>query len=186
MVLPVIDTNRIILRPIKKSDYKDFYEYGSNMEVCKFVSWGPIKCEKDALWMLKKSYLEAELNGYAIVYKENNKMIGIIDFHNISKKYQHAEIGYSLNYDYQNKGIMTQALLEVIKVGFMSLNFHRLEIRQVSNNEASKRVIEKADFRFEGISKEAYFDHRINKFYDVYNYAILKEEYIRGELKWQL
>lgn len=185
MILKEYDGSSFILRPIKKSDYIDFYEYGSDIRVCKYVNWGPIKNKKDALWMIKKTYIKSKQNGYAIINKENNKLIGIIDFHNVSKSNHSAEIGYSLNYNYQNRGIMTEALKLMIKIGFMDCNYHRIEIKIASNNDASKRVALKADFKYEATLKEAYFDKRENRYYDVSIYSILKEYYIRGELKWQ-
>ena len=113
-------------------------------------------------------------------------MIGTIDFHTIDWNHSVGEIGYVLNKNYQGNGIMTEALQMMIKVGFDILNLNRIEIKHDISNEASKRVIEKCDFRFEGVLRKRHFNKKTERYVDVVIYSILRKEYKRGELKWQL
>lgn len=187
--MPVIDCGDFYLRSITKKDYKDLFEYGSDPEVTRFLSWGPYEDIDEAKWTIDKYFLQRPSHnlpiGYAIVYKENNKMIGTIDFHTIDFANECGEIGYVLNKNYQGLGIMTKALQTMIGVGFNILNLNRIEIRHVIENTASQRVIEKCDFRYEGILRRRHFDMKISKYRDVKIYSILKDEFLKEELKWQ-
>lgn len=187
--MPIIDCGNFILRSIRKSDYKDLYEFGSDHDVTKFLSWGPYEDEAEAKWTIENYYLERPKKnlpiGYAIIYKDNNKMIGVIDFHTINHYDESGEIGFCLSKEYQGLGIMTIALKKMIYVGFEMLKLHRIEIKHAKENLASKRVIEKCDFRFEGILREAHYLIKLKKYTDVYTYSIIKDEYFKEELKWQ-
>lgn len=187
--MPVIDCGDFYLRSICKKDAQDLFEYGSDPQVTKFLSWGPYEDFDEARWCIDKYYLDRPNHklpiGYAIVYKENQKMIGVIDFHTIDHMNDCGEIGYCLNRHYQNRGIMTIALRKMIGVGFDILKLNRIEIKHVTENIASERVIQKCDFRFEGILRNKVFDLKANKYRDVKIYSILKDEYLKEELKWQ-
>lgn len=62
-----------------------------------------------------------------------------------------AHIGYWIDEGFSNRGITTEAVVAVTDFGFQSLKLHRIEIALRPENEASKRVAEKAGFDFEGI-----------------------------------
>lgn len=188
--MPTIELTHVLLRTIKESDYPDLFAYGSDPEVTQFLSWGPMEKPSEALWAIQHVFLSRLKKkipaGYAIVDKRSKKMIGTIDFHTVNHKDNFAEIGYALHRDYWSMGIMTECLQAMIKVGFDYLGFNRIEVRHVSDNLGSEKVIKKCDFRFEGILRKSYYDERKDAYYDIVTYAILKKEYERGELKWQL
>ncbi len=187
--MPIVDCDRFYLRTITKKDVWDLFEYGSDPEVTRFLSWGPFEDVSEARWTIDKHFLtRPDRNlpiGYAIIYRENNKMIGTIDFHTIDQYSLYGEIGYCLNKSYQGMGIMTEALKKMIGVGFNVLGLNRIEIRHVVSNKASEKVINNCDFRFEGILRQRYYDMKINRYQDVKTYSILKDEYIKEELSWQ-
>ena len=85
--MPVIDCGDFYLRSICKKDARDLFEYGSDPQVTKFLSWGPYEDFDEARWCIDKYYLDRPNHklpiGYAIIYKENQKMIGVIDYHTI-------------------------------------------------------------------------------------------------------
>lgn len=187
--MPVINGKLFYLRTIQKRDVFDLFEYGSDNEVTRFLSWGPFEDVSEARWTIDKYfYQRPERNlpiGYAIIYRENQKMIGTIDFHTIDHANDCGEIGYCLNRDYWGKGIMSEALREMISVGFDVLGLNRIEIRHMVENTRSEQVIKNADFRYEGLLRKRHFDLKINHFVDIKLYSILKEEYERKMLSWQ-
>lgn len=86
-----IETARLILRPYTDDDLKDVFGYASDPEVTKYLPWDAHKTLEDSQNFLNwiKSVTSAE-NGkiffvYAICSKENNKVIGSIDFKNTNK-----------------------------------------------------------------------------------------------------
>lgn len=149
--MPEIIFGDFMLRTITKHDYLDMYEYGKDVEVTKFLTWGPYYHPIEAKKTIKTIFYPRVKNGlprgYAIVDLKLNKMIGTIDFHSKKKDENGAEIGYVIHKDYWNKGIMTQALSEIIKVGFDYLHYDIIHIKHIKRNIASQKVIEKNHFQ---------------------------------------
>ncbi|MBN2299913.1 MAG: GNAT family N-acetyltransferase [Acholeplasmataceae bacterium] len=157
--MPTIRFGDYQLRTIKKSDAKDMFEYGRDRDVTKYLNWGPFVLESEALDSIKHIFLprlrEQLPIGYAIIDTKKTKMIGTIDFHSKIKSEKGAEIGYVIHKDYWNKGIMSDALKQVIKVGFEYLDYQVIRIKHLKTNVASQKVIEKAGFKF--VKSESYF-----------------------------
>lgn len=176
--LPTLETERLILRKITLEDVEDMYTYGSNEEVSKYVTWETHKTLSDT-----KEYIEFILNQYenkkiapwGIEYKENGKFIGTIDFVSWQIKHNIAEIGYVISQDYWGKGIVTEAVNEVIKFGFNNMDLVRIQARCDIENIGSARVMEKARMSFEGIIRKGIFVK--GKHRDLKMYSILKEEF---------
>ncbi|MBU1141258.1 MAG: GNAT family N-acetyltransferase [Firmicutes bacterium] len=179
--MPPIYLGDYMLRTIKKSDAKDMFEYGKNIEVTRYLNWGPFHTLSEAKKSIKNIFyprLKEELPiGYAIIDVKSLKMIGTIDFHSKMKGENGAEIGFVLHIDYWNKGIMTNALDAMIKIGFEYLGYEHLKIKHLKSNIASQKVIEKSGFKFvkvEPYSIEKY--HRILRD-ELLTYELLKEDY---------
>lgn len=186
--IPVVDCGTFVLRAIGIQDAQDMYEYAGDDEVTAKLSWPSHRSVEDTKRSIYENFLtrpERGLpNAYAIVWKENNKMIGTCDFWHVDFKNSCGEIGYVINKEYWNKGIVTRALKELIKFGFEYLELERIQIAHATDNPSSKRVIEKCDFRFEGLTR--YSEKRkTGEFVDHKIYSILKGEYNRKELSWQ-
>ena len=78
-------------------------------------------------------------------------MIGTIELYNHSPLFK-AELGYALNPKYWGKGIIPEAVNEVVAFAFEFLSLKRLEVGLFLDNIQSKRVCEKTGFTFEGIA----------------------------------
>lgn len=49
----IIKTERLVLRPIRESDYNDVFEFASKEEVAKYVSWNTHKSKEDSKVLCK-------------------------------------------------------------------------------------------------------------------------------------
>ena len=70
-----------------------------------------------------------------------------------------AEVGYALATEHQGGGVMTLGLGQLLKVLFQHTEIERLEARCALGNLASRRVLEKNGFRYEGLLR-GYFKLR--------------------------
>jgi ribosomal-protein-alanine N-acetyltransferase len=61
-----------------------------------------------------------------------------------------AHIGYWVDIKHTNQGITTRAVEMLTQYGFDLLHLHRIEINLCPENEASRRVAEKAGYHLEG------------------------------------
>jgi [ribosomal protein S5]-alanine N-acetyltransferase len=62
-----------------------------------------------------------------------------------------AYIGYWIDQRFANRGYITRAVKILTQYGFEKLSLHRIEISMRPENEASKKVAEKAGYKFEGL-----------------------------------
>lgn len=139
----------IYLREVNINDALDLYEITSDKSVTEYLSWNPHSNISETKSVINNFYLKKledyKINSQAIVYKENNKVIGIIDVGNTDDLIQ---IGYFLNKNYWNKGIMTEALDKFLNILFNKLNYDIIHISHNVLNEGSKYVILKNKFKY--------------------------------------
>ncbi len=104
-----------------------------------------------------------------------NKLVGLIDHHDVNKNSKSVNIGYWLDEDLQGKGIMTKATKAMVDYAF-KIGMNKVEIRVASENKKSGSIPERLGFIKEGVirSAEYLYDHHV----DHIVYGLLKEEWI--------
>ena len=149
----ILETDRLILRAWEITDLDDFFEYASVEGVGEKAGWEHHKSKDKSLEILKMFMEEKKV--FAIVLKENQKAIGSIGIEELSEELDKdldnllgRELGYVLNKDYWNKGIMTEAVSKVVDYCFNTLKLNFLMASYFNHNIASKRVLENLNFKF--------------------------------------
>lgn len=154
--MPVIETERLILRKMKADDASDMYEYARDPEVTRFLTWNPhpdARYTRDYLEYLGSRYRVGDFFDWAITLRENGKMIGTCGFTSFDFANNAGEVGYVLNPQYRGQGLVPEALRAVMNFGFDTLKLHRTEAKFIEGNDASLRVMEKVGMKFEGIRR---------------------------------
>ena len=149
----ILETDRLILRAWEITDLDDFFEYASVEGVGEKAGWEHHKSKDKSLEILKMFMEEKKV--FAIVLKENQKVIGSIGIEELSEELDKdsdnllgRELGYVLNKDYWNKGIMTEAVSKVVDYCFNTLKLNFLMASYFNHNIASKKVLENLNFKF--------------------------------------
>ena len=149
----ILETDRLILRTWELKDLDDFFEYASVEGVGEKAGWEHHKSKDKSLEILKMFIEEKKV--FAIVLKENQKVIGSIGIEELSEELDKdldnllgRELGYVLNKDYWNKGIMKEAVSKVVDYCFNTLKLNFLMASYFNYNIASKRVLENLNFKF--------------------------------------
>ena len=149
----ILETDRLILRAWEITDLDDFFEYASVEGVGEKAGWEHHKSKDKSLEILKMFMEEKKV--FAIVLKENQKAIGSIGIEELGKELDKdldnlsgRELGYVLNKDYWNKGIMTEAVSKVVDYCFNTLKLNFLMASYFNHNIASKKVLENLNFKF--------------------------------------
>ncbi len=158
--IPTLETERLILRKMKVSDYSDMYEYAHSDTVTKYLLWRShpdAQYTYDYLKYIQTQYRVGNFYDWAITLKSSGKMIGTCGFAKFDFENNSGEIGYVLNPAYWNMGYTTEAVKKVMEFGFFDLNLHRIEARYIVGNEVSRRVMEKCGMVFEGINKSSLY-----------------------------
>ena len=149
----VIETERLLLRPFVPSDLCDFYEYASVEGVGEMAGWKHHESIEKSQEILDVFIKEDKT--FAIVLKENNKVIGSLGIEKYGMEhaltefdgYIGREIGYVLSKSYWGKGLMPEAVSAVIRHLFDDLHFDFLLCGYYDFNKQSKRVQEKCGFK---------------------------------------
>lgn len=163
-----LKTERLLLRKLKESDWEMVSYLRSDPEVNKFVKRSAAETKEKALEFIHKSNNQIDdgsIYQWCIALPKNQKMIGSICLWNLSEDRKTAEVGYDLATEYHDKGIMHEALNEVLDFGFNMLKLDKIEAYTQQNNESSKKLLEKNGFVFvEGKVDE---DNELNSVYEL-------------------
>ncbi len=173
--LPTLETERLILRPLRMSDARDLFAYASDPQVSRHVLWETHESLSHSRQFLRaaiRQYRRGQPSSFAIALKDSGRMIGTIGFMWINVEYKSAEVGYSLSREYWNRGIMTEALRRVVAFGFEELRLNRIEAQHETDNPASGRVMAHAGMQYEGTLRQRLKNK--GRFVDVALYAILR------------
>lgn len=177
--MPELETDRLKFRAIKKSDLNDIYEYSSNPKTSQYLLWEPHKSleyTKKFIEIVLAKYKLGDYHDWAIVLKENKKMIGTCGFTRIDEQNSIAEIGYVLNPLYWGYGLATEAAKKILDFAFNILGVNRVEARFLFGNEASLNVMTKLGMKFEGYQRESLLVK--GRYRTIGVASILKREYL--------
>ncbi|TDD77358.1 GNAT family N-acetyltransferase [Flavobacterium caseinilyticum] len=173
---PNLETDRLLLRRVDFNDIKEILALRSNPETMKYIPRPLLKTDEDALEHIAMIDFKIENNegiNWAITLKNNPKLIGIIGHYRIKPEHYRAEIGYMLLPEYQGKGIISEAMKEVLNYGFNIMKLHSLEAVIDPENHASAKVLEKNGFVKEAHFKEYEFFE--GRFLDSVIYSLLNK-----------
>jgi ribosomal-protein-alanine N-acetyltransferase len=171
-----LETCRIILRPFEKKDLEDLNEYCSQDGVGEMAGW-----KHHCNLLTSKEVLDRNIqneNIFAIENKENRKVIGHIAVNNDSENGREdtKELGCALNRNYQNKGIMTEVIYQILDYLF-SKDIKYVYACCFQSNKPSKGLIEKCGFTFE--QEGLFYSKSLNKTFKSFEYVYSKND-------WQL
>lgn len=87
--------------------------------------------------------------------KESEDIWGIVSLENCMRTNRSCNLGYWLHPRQRGLGLMTEAAARVVRFAFEEMFAHRITCAAGVGNHASRRVIERLGFRFEGIARDA-------------------------------
>ena len=154
----ILETNRLILRPWQDSDAEDLYRYAKNPNVGLMAGW-PIHTDVENSRYVIREFLAKEEN-YAVVIKGSSVAVGSIGLmtgreSNLGGLSAHeAEIGYWIAEPFWGRGYIPEAVEEILRHGFLDLNYSVIWCGYFDGNEKSKRVNEKCGFVYQRLEKD--------------------------------
>lgn len=128
MIYPEIETERLFIRELTLEDVEAVYRHFSESEVTRFMDIEVCSELKEAKKIIT---FHKEDSGcrYGLFSKENKELVGTCGFHCWSTENEEtkAEIGFDLSPCYWGRGLMQEALKEIIRIGFDLLNLDYIE-----------------------------------------------------------
>lgn len=175
----VIETERLILRQWKMQDIEDMVDGLNNINVTKWLAGAPFPYTfKDAEEFIQKT-IDNNLYNFAIVLKNENKVIGGTQLTNISIENGTAGGGIWINEKYQGYGYGTEAFGARIQFAFEVLGLRRLENGYFKENEKSHKMQLRFGYKDEGIKRQRFVSKATGKIEDEWITGLLKDEWIQ-------
>ncbi len=110
--LPVLETDRLHLRPVRDGDLEALFAIRSDPEMMRYIGRPLMKDRTEAgalLALIRREYEAGTGIKWAITFRDRDEMIGNMMFRGISREHFSGEIGYMLHRDFWRKGIMREA-----------------------------------------------------------------------------
>lgn len=161
MKTPVIETERLTLRPLTVGDAKAVFEgWASDQEVARFMRWNLHKnIEETKEWLVSEEIaaMGEDVFNWGFMLKENQRLIGSGGLI-YSRQHQMYEIGYTLARDFWWKGLTTEAAKRIVEYAKDELKIKRLFAAHAIDNVASGKIIKKIGFTFQKEGTYSSFD----------------------------
>ncbi|MDA3822043.1 MAG: GNAT family protein [Bacteroidales bacterium] len=164
------------LRPWVKQDATNLVKHANNEKIAKNLRDGfpnPYSMPDAVSWITmvmgnKKDVIYAiEVDGEAC---------GGIGLHGGKDVYRfNAEVGYWLSEQHWGKGITTEAVGLLVKLGFEKYSWTRIYAGVFSTNLASMKVLEKCGFKLEAVFRKSV--KKRGAYLDEFVYSMLKEDW---------
>ena len=174
----IIETDRLILRDYKESDLEAMHSLWSDKKTMYYLD--DILCHTidDTIIYLKTGLANSDGHYFCICEKTSDRFIGSVGYTIVEStplgKIVH--MGCMLIPEYHKKGYAAEATKEVIKFAFTKDDCIRINTGCHKENNASRKVLEKAGFRKEAEKIKAVYHDGVMK--DRLEYAINKDEFL--------
>ena len=145
----VLETERLILRPFVETDAADLFAYARDPRVGPDAGWQPHRSVEESRQIIGTVF--SAPNVFAVVDKVSGRVIGSAGFvgrHQSMLPGPDEEIGYALSPEFWGRGLIPEAVRELLRYGFEDLGLAAIWCGHYDFNDKSRRVVEKCGFRW--------------------------------------
>ena len=156
-----INTERCYLRLPNLNDFESWVNLRKKSE--DFLSkWEPERDRnfysmtlfRSRVKWAKKKFNEKKVIHAFIFRREDESLIGAVTLDNVRRgAAQSGSIGYWLGEPFQKKGYMFEAVQALVFYVFKNFDLSRLEAATLPENQASRSLLERVGFKYEGVSQ---------------------------------
>lgn len=160
-------TRRLLLRPFEPDDSRDLFAYRSRPDVCRYLYEVPLATLGEVREPLARKMAQTSLTRegdsitLAVVLPQLGRVIGDVLLHYRSSLHRQGEIGFVFHPDHQGQGYAAEAARAILRLGFQSMQMHRIIGQCDARNLSSARLMERL-----GMLREAH---------------LIENEFVKGE-----
>lgn len=156
---PTLQTERLSLREILPSDASAIFHIFGNPAVMTLSGSDPLQ-DVNAAHSLIEYFKEGRMlaspsTRWGIQLKDTATLIGTCGFFDWNRGWKKCSMGFELDVGWQKKGIMLEALSEVLAWGFREMQLNRVEVQIHSENYPSIKLVKSLGFAQEGLLRES-------------------------------
>lgn len=152
----ILRTERLHLRPIAAGDAEALFASRGDPEVMRYWDW-PEQESVAAVRAILEAHIPELGDGrtlwWVAALSPDGPAIGECDLSEIDHHHRRAEVGFLFVRRHWGQGYAQEAMEAVIAHAFGELGLERLWARFHDGNDASKRLLEKLGFAYEGTLK---------------------------------
>lgn len=156
-----IETERMTLRLPSHADWQDWARL-REVSADHLVPWEPVRAEDH---LTRKAFTNrvywaarAESQGTALplflIRRSDQAFLGALTLDNIRRgPVQAGTMGYWIGAPHARQGYMREAIAAVVHHAFAAMDLSRIEAACLPENSASRGVLEKTGFKYEGVAQ---------------------------------
>jgi RimJ/RimL family protein N-acetyltransferase len=151
--LPV-ETDRLTLRRYQETDYDDLLKLQSSPEVTRFLLYDPKTPEqvKDSL-AGRLADVPLDTDGQAltvaVILRATGEHVGEVTLFAHNVEHRTGELGFVFHPAFHGCGYAAEAAVELLRLGFEQLGWHRIIGRLDHRNTGSAKLLERLGMRLE-------------------------------------
>jgi RimJ/RimL family protein N-acetyltransferase len=149
-----LQTSRLFLRPLVISDAPALFEARRDPLVMRYWDWPPQQSVGEVEGVIANhatQIADGNVLWWVAALSPNGPAIGECDLSDIDHRNTRAEVGFLFARAHWGNGYAQEAMTAVIAHAFGPMELHRLWARFHAGNEASRRLLEKLGFAYEGM-----------------------------------
>ena len=158
----LLETKRLLFRPLELSDAEGMFEMDKNPEVHKYLWQTPSKAIEEVIKVIEyvqRQYAENNIGRFATISKETGEFIGWTGIKFVNDLVENGntnfyDFGYRLAEKFWNKGYATEASVAWLEYGFNQMKIDKMNAYTHKENGASNHILQKVGMSF----MEDYFD----------------------------
>ena len=178
--MPVIYTDRLMLRGMQEDDFEALYDLYSNDNIYAYRPGVARKTRESVAKLIEKyneEYIGKEAVYFAVCMKEDSgNVVAVGEIFAVDSRLEQVDIGYSVREAYWGKGIATEVVAGLIKYLFEEIEVNRIRAHVMPENVPSHNVVTKNGLIKEGLIRQGALWNG-KGIVDVNQYAILRQDY---------
>lgn len=156
-----IETERLTLRPPAHGDFRDWTSLRRESEGF-LTRWEPTwaadhlsrKAFTNRVYWAQRSITNGSAMPLFLIRRDDNTLLGAITLDNIRRgPVQAGTLGYWIGAPFARRGYMREAILALVHHAFAQMDLSRIEAACLPENAASRGVLEKCGFKYEGVAQ---------------------------------
>ena len=175
----ILETERVLLRPITESDFAPFFQLAQDADMWKYFTLNLADESQLRTWMdaAFTDRAAGTRRPFTIIDKTTGQIAGSSSMGNIAYYDRRLEIGWSwLGQNFRNTGVNFHAKYSMLRYAFDEMNFERVEFKTDWLNERAKQGLRKVGGKEEGVLRShmtMWNDRRRDSIY----FSIIKREW---------